>query len=336
MSNSNNYRAELDAYLHQIAENLPSYIKKNKDDVSDILLELEQHVLDKADELANGGPIQVQSVRMAIAAMGPAEKVAKAYRRQSTPKIYISAELWPYYIRFLKIFITVMIIANTLGFIIDIIQGQGLQAIYKMISGTITSSALIFTILTLVFFWLSKQGYIPEDFNEKPVKKEKPLVKTGGTRLKMQRWIHGVEKIVETKNERYKSIISAFFQLIFAYFLLTLPFLPSNSVLVNPDFLLSMRILGVLTLISAFLELVKVLIKKNRGDILALLMIINLILTIIAVGVLLDLSRRPAIIPIFVYNNGQFAVLPMPVELLDKIHLALNILIIIIIISMLS
>ncbi|MBD3196700.1 MAG: hypothetical protein GF317_16710 [Candidatus Lokiarchaeota archaeon] len=72
--------------------------KENKDELKSILEELEAHIRDKADGISMENRSQLESVRIARDSMGTPESIAKEYKKRGTPQVYISKELWCFFI----------------------------------------------------------------------------------------------------------------------------------------------------------------------------------------------------------------------------------------------
>ncbi|MCK5409395.1 MAG: hypothetical protein KAJ30_03945, partial [Candidatus Heimdallarchaeota archaeon] len=95
MSNIQEQETLVKEFKEQVVKKLPLWIKISSEEQKDVLDELEGHIWDKAEELAQGGTITSLHVREAIALMGSPRDIAKEYRR-GTPKIYITKELFPW------------------------------------------------------------------------------------------------------------------------------------------------------------------------------------------------------------------------------------------------
>ena len=84
-------------YLKSVKEKLPDWMKSDRKELQDVLDELEEHIWEKAEELSGYGEPTEDSVRMALAHMGSPVSIAKEYKHRGTPKVYITAEMFPLY-----------------------------------------------------------------------------------------------------------------------------------------------------------------------------------------------------------------------------------------------
>ena len=94
-------------YLKEVKSKLPEWLKDKKEH-KEILAELEEHIWSKADELSGMGQPTVESVQMAISSMGSPQSIAKEYKRRGTPKVYITKEMWPLYLKVLGVVFAVV------------------------------------------------------------------------------------------------------------------------------------------------------------------------------------------------------------------------------------
>ena len=80
-------------FLDEVKEKLPGWLKENEVELDDVLTQLEEHVYEKATELARSEDIDINSMRQAIFEMGKPEDIAREYKRRGTPKVFITEEL---------------------------------------------------------------------------------------------------------------------------------------------------------------------------------------------------------------------------------------------------
>ena len=120
--NQNNMDEKLKEYLSRIKEKLPEWLKEDKEELNDVLSEIEEHVLDKAEELSENGSSMESSIQQALTLMGPPESIAKEYKLRGTPKVFVTEELWPLYIRVLGILSAVIIMLYLVFMFINISQ----------------------------------------------------------------------------------------------------------------------------------------------------------------------------------------------------------------------
>ena len=99
-------------FLFKVRKNLPFWLKENKNEVNDILREIEDHIWDKAYELAQGGEPTEFHVQSVINGMGSPRDITRDYKSRGTPKIFISREIFPWYWKILVGTALVVLIAN--------------------------------------------------------------------------------------------------------------------------------------------------------------------------------------------------------------------------------
>ncbi|MHA1404824.1 MAG: HAAS signaling domain-containing protein [Candidatus Helarchaeota archaeon] len=172
----NEKEALINQFLEKIKNKLPEWLKEKKDEVQDILDELQEHVYDKATELSSSGEPTYESVREAIAQMGSPSSIAREYKRRGTPMLYISKELFPiYYVALEALFIIVIAInaivaitSVTSTFVLSLLgMAQTIDILNNILTaagGTLLGGTVVFTTLTILFIWMSMEGYLPEDF----------------------------------------------------------------------------------------------------------------------------------------------------------------------------
>ena len=160
-------------FLEEIKEKLPVWLKENEDEAQEILDQLREHIYDKANELTseNPGLTTVQSVQLAINQIGTPNKIAKEYKHRGTPKVYISEELWPTYLEVFKYLILILISISILVAIIGgittfVTGGDWYKAILNGFSMIIPGVMLIFIVITLIFTYLSMEGFYLEDLKD--------------------------------------------------------------------------------------------------------------------------------------------------------------------------
>ena len=71
----NNIDIKVANYLKRINEKLPEWLKENKEEVSDILSEIESHIWDRADDLSNNGMSMDAAVEQVLSNMGTPEDI---------------------------------------------------------------------------------------------------------------------------------------------------------------------------------------------------------------------------------------------------------------------
>jgi len=84
-------------YLEEVRKKLPHWLKDQRKDVQDIIDELEDHIWDKATELAQGQNPTATQILFVISEMGAPKDIAREYRHRGKPKFFITEELFAWY-----------------------------------------------------------------------------------------------------------------------------------------------------------------------------------------------------------------------------------------------
>ncbi|MBN1214588.1 MAG: hypothetical protein JXA99_04015 [Candidatus Lokiarchaeota archaeon] len=166
----NNLNLIIRNYLKKVEENLPNWLRKNKRELKDIMDELEEHIWDKAEELSEFNHPTIESIKLAILHMGKPNNIAREYKKRGTPHVYITKELWPLYKKVLFSSIIIIAIFNVISLFLNFSVGN-IHSIFD-IFGYFIGIFVAFTIITIIFFTLSKEGYvigeyIPKSSSEK-------------------------------------------------------------------------------------------------------------------------------------------------------------------------
>lgn len=289
----------VDEFIGKVKEKLPEWLKSNKSEFNNILEELEEHVWDKAEELSGISSPTEDSVRMAIAHMGTPQSIAKEYKRRGTPKVYITEELWPIYTKVLGILIAVVIAVNLIGLIVGLIFSGFVDFSYDM-SGTLLGIAGVFTLVTIIFVALSMEGYLPEDFKSEAERKQemKDLKKA-----KEKGWPISAKtgKPLKPFMSAAGSIVGGIIQMAIGLVFITLPF-GGFIELMNPQFVLLLRIWGLFMVIEGTIDLVRGVIGTSEITTQQVLMIVKVSVTIAQIPFLFILLNDPTIISIPIWN----------------------------------
>ncbi len=205
-------------YIKEVKKVLPEWLK-NKKEHKEILADLEEHIWEKANELSDTGQATEDSVQMAIAHMGTPKSIAKEYKRRGTPKVYITKEMWPLYLRVLTIVFAVIIIVNIIGLIMNIVSGTtdlG-ELIGGLFSGIQSGLFISFAIISIIFVGLSMEGYFPEDFkiytvqvNERTIGRETPtleIIKLPQSKIYLQKIRWEARECINRQENRTKNCI---------------------------------------------------------------------------------------------------------------------------------
>ncbi len=291
-------------YLKEVKNKLPEWLKDKKEH-KEILAELEDHIWSKAEELSKTGEATLDSVQKAIDHMGTPESIAKEYKRRGTPKVYITEEMWPSYLRVLGIVFAVIIGISIVSQVINLIFGNvnfG-EIFWNIIQGIQIGGLVSFAIITVIFVALSMEGYFPEDFKSK-IKLDKE---------KQQQIIprkEGIE-ISEIKKRPEKpyikpigEIIGGVFGIIFGIFIILQP-IPAifNSSLINPDFLVYLQFAGLFILTEGILDLSRGLIGNRQMIAHQVIHFIIIGVKLASISVVILMMNRPEIFPILIVSE---------------------------------
>ncbi|NHJ33653.1 MAG: hypothetical protein FK732_12400 [Asgard group archaeon] len=174
MSNeNNNYDNDSDrrqelikTFLDEVERKLPFWLKDEKENVKDILEELETHIWDRATELAEGGEPSEEQIEIVVEQMGSPSKIAGEYKRRGKPKYFITEELFPLYTKILAIVGAVLVGFNFIAMLFSIIGATTAREVFSgFFQGIAISFAIALILITVQFVILSKEGYLPEDFS---------------------------------------------------------------------------------------------------------------------------------------------------------------------------
>jgi len=153
----------INQYLCEIKNNLPLWIRLNRRELNEILDEIEDHIWEKAIEnTENQNPNEID-LQIAISQIGNPKEIANKYTSRSTPRVFISKELYPYFLMYLKILF--------LACFFSLLFPSGY---YSMIFGEVfiflsfqfgiyllTIYISLGSAILVIFFYLSTLGYLP-------------------------------------------------------------------------------------------------------------------------------------------------------------------------------
>ncbi|OLS28508.1 MAG: hypothetical protein HeimAB125_23740 [Candidatus Heimdallarchaeota archaeon AB_125] len=157
-------RELINAFKSEVKKKLPIWLTAKVGELKDFLDELEDHIWDKATELAEGADPEAMHVREAIVQMGSPRKIAKEFRTRGTPKFFVTEELWPWYYRSLIFAGIVSILVNMITMAFKLGKGDTGAIVGNAFWEMFVGFAFAFAAITLLFVQLSYQGFLPEDF----------------------------------------------------------------------------------------------------------------------------------------------------------------------------
>ena len=153
----------INQYLCEIRNNLPLWIRLNKTELNEILDEIEDHIWEIAIENTENKKPNETDLQIAISQIGNPKELANKYTAKSTPRVFISKELWPFFLRYLKILLFSCIFSMFFPFAwAFVVFGVNLELLsfYIRLYLLIIYSSLGL-VISVVFFYLSTYGYIP-------------------------------------------------------------------------------------------------------------------------------------------------------------------------------
>ncbi|MFX0056718.1 MAG: hypothetical protein ACFE85_08870 [Candidatus Hodarchaeota archaeon] len=154
-------------FLEQVKRKLPEWLKWKEAELKSVLEDLENQILNEAKFIANGGEPTKDNIQQAIEQMGTPQSVAKIYKQRSTPKFYLSEELFEFYLRSLMFFSVIVILINIVIMIFRLFINP-LDAILGALSGMWIGFLILVVVITVIFVYFSHEGFLPEDFGILP------------------------------------------------------------------------------------------------------------------------------------------------------------------------
>ncbi len=287
-------------YLKEVKKALPDWLKEKKEQ-KEILADLEEHLREKARELSNTGEITVDAVYNAIERMGSPKVIAKEYKKRGTPHVYITKEMWGLYKTVLGIVFSVIIALNILAIFLTIFfENPSLETIFgNLVSGIQVGLLGSFAVITIIFAFLSMEGYFPEDFkSKKELEKQKMLMEKAReegypiskkTGLPLKPFIKPIEEI-----------IGGGIALIIGIVFIAQPLFVG---LLNPLFSLLLRIFGIFMATEASLDITRGIISNHKPSTHQIIHGVTIILKFALIPFIIILALNPHIFPWFNYDE---------------------------------
>jgi len=290
---------KINEYLKEVKSKLPEWLKEKKED-KEILAELEEHIWSKAEELSETDQPTIESVKIAISHMGAPDTIAKEYKRRGTPKVYITEEMWPLYLKVIAVVFGVIVGIVFITQIIEFIFGN-FNSILNAISGLQIGLLAAFIVITIVFVVLSMEGYFPEDFksekSREKVKQQQRIIMKKGTPVSDLK-----EKPLKPFIKPAGEIIGGSFAIVMGFLLLLQPF-PIITILIDSDFLLYLKFAGVFILVEGILDLSRGLIGNRQAYKHQIVHGITIAVKFASISVVILMMLRPEIFPIIIFEN---------------------------------
>jgi len=146
---------EINNYLMRVASYLGS-----EEMIDEITMELRTHIEDRAQELAGMSEVRVEDVWRAIHELGEPREIAQGYLQPDKPsKIFISDELYPYFLRAIGVLSVVIVLIGLVGWMI---RGYRAEDLSRTIFEIELAIPAVIGIMFVVFVYLSREGYTIE------------------------------------------------------------------------------------------------------------------------------------------------------------------------------
>lgn len=166
MTTKYQFEIEIRTFLKEVEENLPGWLKDDKFEKHSIITEMEEHIWDKAEELAGDEDIEAHHIHQAIELMGNPKQIGKEYKKRGTPHVYISKEWWEIYKKVLIIAMLAITAINLVVYLVQIASVPFWDNTGNLFSGLWSSILPIIGVITVIFVALSMEGYLPKDFKD--------------------------------------------------------------------------------------------------------------------------------------------------------------------------
>ncbi|WP_371804395.1 HAAS signaling domain-containing protein [Candidatus Lokiarchaeum ossiferum] len=249
-------------YLHQIEEKLPGWLKENPKERQSIINEIEEHIWDKAEDLAQEEVVSESHLYQAIQSMGTPDTIAKEYRKRGTPHIFISKEWWPYYKKVIGGIGICMIGILIISIIYIIRNSQPFWDVFTTGYNLWSAFLTILLSISIIFIALSWEGFLPRDLKEEGKKHRERYHREHhhGKKNKSRHYINWDEKLpLDTKH----LLSSGIWEIIWAIIFIIQPFQELNLNF-TPAFLSIIIFWGILDLCGALIKLAQVFAGMQR------------------------------------------------------------------------
>ncbi len=354
MSEKNNL---IDDFLEEVKNKLPEWLKDKPDQVNEILFDLEQQIREKAIEFSGLEELTQSVIEKAIYAIGPPESIAKIYKKRGTPKFYITEELWDFYLRALLFSLAIVVVVNFIRIVVQFFFKVWYLLILDFFSGVYIGFLIVIVIVSGLFVFLSMEGYLPEDFGELPrylgliiqsktadmisererrefitietkekIRETKTKTKETITQAK-ENIIEAKEKVSEAHKKAKKKIRTvstgdliarSILGIIFGLVCIIQPFYILEPYF-ELEFLEWLRFFGLVVLIGALIEVIRLAIGANNIGGQKVMLVINGLFNIAYFPLLIYLINRPDIFPIYLFSGFQISAIT-PGLVLDIYH----------------
>ena len=151
-------------FLTQVYKKFPEWLKLKKEEADKVLKDLEDQILNEARNIAKSQEPSDVDIQQALFQIGTPESIAKIYKLRGTPKLYITEELFDFYIRTMLFFFIIVIAINVIVSIFQFFFQPWWQVFGSMFTGIWIGCLITAIVITILFVYFSMQGFLPEDF----------------------------------------------------------------------------------------------------------------------------------------------------------------------------
>ncbi|MFX0106632.1 MAG: hypothetical protein ACFE75_14250 [Candidatus Hodarchaeota archaeon] len=155
-------------FLTQVYKKFPEWLKIKKEEADRILRDLEDQILNEARNIAEGQEPSDVDIQQALFQIGTPESIAKLYKNRGTPKLYITEELFDFYIRSMLFFFIIVIAINIIVSIFQFFFNPWWEVLGGMFAGMWIGCLITAIVITVLFVYFSMQGFLPDDFGVIP------------------------------------------------------------------------------------------------------------------------------------------------------------------------
>ena len=314
-------RELIDAFKAEVKKKLPIWLKANEAELQDFLDELEDHIWDKASELAEGKDPQAMHIREAIVLMGSPRQIAKEFRTRGTPKFFITEELWPWFYRSLifagivSILVTMVTMAFRLG------KGDTGAIVGNAFWEMFVGFAFAFVAITVMFVQLSYQGFLPEDFKRVIEEEGKPHTKKPRRKKKK---VEKPKAVIPTSGSYLFEAIVGF---VIGGVLIFYPFASINAPFMATymiGFAEWLKLVGGVMVIGGIIRFAQALVGK-RLRLQQMFLALHIIPTSLNLALFLRLHFNPNLIQVALQNRFVDANIPLIVKVIVIVGAVLSI-----------
>ncbi len=329
----------IEEYLNNVKAKLPEWLKWREKEIQIILDDLREQILVNAKYFSEQAQLDENAIKKAIAHLGTPQSIAKKYKKRGTPKFFISEELFEVYLRVLSILIVIVVLINFLIGIFQIFRKPWWELVLGVLSGSYIGIMIAFIVVTVVFTYLSMEGFLPEDFEALPksfgrkikeyskeptaeqitpeniqwnqIKQQSKEEISEIRRETKQKLDVARQEWKESKTKKKKKfyevkvgdlIGGAIFGILFGLFFMLQPFLAVYSDF-NPSFLYWLSIFGLLIFIGGVLNLIRLAIGTSIITGQQIIMVISIVIRIAFIPLFIWLYDHPEVFPILLFSG---------------------------------